>query len=81
MKFPARGDDERNIYVVDEKIVKYKKCQCKQIAVFEYEEYLFHESNFVNLLESFALHSPCFTQDGVILALHEIFQRTTGYRS
>jgi hypothetical protein len=44
-------------------------------------KHLFHESNFVKMLESFTRYSICFTQDGVILAAHEIFQRATGYRS
>lgn len=81
VQFPARGDYKWNIDVVNEKIVNDKKCKGQHKSVFEDEQELFHESNFVNLLESFAINSACFTQDGVILAAHEVFQRATGYRS
>ena len=81
MKFPARRNNEGDVNVIYEKIVHHKQSEGEQIAVLEELKHLFHESNFVKMLESFTRYSICFTQDGVILAAHEIFQRATGYRS
>ncbi len=74
MKFPTRGNDKRNINVVYEKIVHHEQSEREQVAVLEEIKHLFHETNFVILFESFLPFSACFTQDGVILATHEIFQ-------
>ena len=81
MKFPARRNNKGNVNVIYEKIVQHKQSEGEQVAVLEELKHLFHESNFVKMLASFTRYSTCFTQDSVILAVHEIFQRATGYRS